>query len=106
MLFFERDIAIDLGTACTLVYVRGKGVALREPTVVALDKTTGKLLKVGESAEKMLGRTPANIVAVHPIAAGVISDYDMTALMLRELISRITSLAFSSRAWLSVYPAA
>ena len=94
MLFFERDIAIDLGTACTLVYVRGKGVALREPTVVALDKTTGKLLKVGESAEKMLGRTPANIVAVHPIAAGVISDYDMTALMLKELISRITSFSF------------
>lgn len=94
MLFFERDIAIDLGTSGTLVYVRGKGVALREPTVVAVDKTSGKLLKVGESAQKMLGRTPANIVAIHPISAGVISDYDMTALMLKELISRVTSFSF------------
>lgn len=94
MLFFERDIAIDLGTSCTLVYVRGKGVSLREPTVVAVDKTSGKLLKVGEDARKMLGRTPANIVAIHPISAGVISDYDMTARMLQELISRITSFSF------------
>lgn len=94
MLFFERDIAIDLGTAGTLVYVRGKGVALREPTVVAVDKITGKLLKVGESAQKMLGRTPANIVAIHPISAGVISDYDMTARMLQELIGRVTSFSF------------
>ena len=57
MLFFERDIAIDLGTSRTLVYVRGKGVALREPTVVAVDKQSGKLLKIGVDAEKMLGRT-------------------------------------------------
>ena len=94
MLFFERDIAIDLGTASTLLYVRGKGVSLREPTVVAVDKVTGKLLKVGGEAEKMLGRTPANIVAIHPIAHGVISDYDMTTRMLQELISRITSFSF------------
>ncbi len=94
MLFFERDIAIDLGTSGTLVYVRGKGVSLREPTVVAVDKTTGKLLKIGEDAQKMLGRTPANIVAIHPISAGVISDYDMTARMLQELISRVTSFSF------------
>ena len=82
MLFFERDIAIDLGTTSTLLYVRGKGVSMREPTVVAVDKVTGKLLKVGGDAEKMLGRTPANIVAIHPIANGVISDYDMTTRML------------------------
>lgn len=94
MLFFERDIAIDLGTSSTLLYVRGKGVAIREPTVVAVDKTTGKLLKVGEDAQKMLGRTPANIVAIHPIAAGVISDYDMTTQMLQQLISRVTSFSF------------
>ncbi|MGN1002192.1 MAG: rod shape-determining protein [Oscillospiraceae bacterium] len=94
MLFFERDIAIDLGTSSTLLYVRGKGVAMREPTVVAVDKTSGKLLKVGEDAEKMLGRTPANIVAIHPIAAGVISDYDMTTQMLKELIGRVTSFSF------------
>ncbi len=94
MLFFERDIAIDLGTTNTLVYVRGKGVAMREPTVVAVDKTTGKLLKVGEDAQKVLGRTPANIVAIHPIVSGVISDYDMTTRMLQELLSRVTSFSF------------
>jgi rod shape-determining protein MreB len=94
MLFVERDIAIDLGTTSTLLYVRGKGVSMREPTVVAVDKITGKLLKVGEDAEKMLGRTPANIVAIHPIASGVISDYDMTTRMLQELISRVTSFSF------------
>lgn len=94
MLFVERDIAIDLGTTSTLLYVRGKGVSMREPTVVAVDKITGKLLKVGEEAEKMLGRTPANIVAIHPIASGVISDYDMTTRMLQELISRVTSFSF------------
>jgi rod shape-determining protein MreB len=93
MLFVERDIAIDLGTASSLVYVGGKGIALREPTVVAVDKQDGHLLKVGEAARKMLGRTPVNIVAVHPIVAGVISDYDMTTLMLRELIRRITSFS-------------
>jgi len=94
MLFVERDIAIDLGTNTTLIYVRGKGVVMREPTVVAVDKLTGKLLKVGVEAEKMLGRTPANIVAIHPITNGVISDYDMTTRMLQELISRITSFSF------------
>lgn len=94
MVFFERDIAIDLGTAMTLFYVRGKGIALREPTVVAVDKQSGRMLKVGEDANKMLGRTPANIVAVHPIANGVISDYDMTSAMLKELISKITSFSF------------
>jgi rod shape-determining protein MreB len=93
MLFFERDIAIDLGTSATLVFVGGKGIALREPTVVAVDKQDGRMLKVGEDARKMLGRTPADIVAVHPISAGVISDYDMTTLMLRELIRRITSFS-------------
>jgi len=99
MLFVERDIAIDLGTATTLVYVGGKGVALRESTVVAVDRQDGRMLKVGEEARRMLGRTPANIVAVHPISAGVISDYDMTTLMLRELIRRITSFSlFKPRA--------
>ena len=94
MLFFERDIAIDLGTSSTLVYVRGKGVAMRVPTVVAVDKTTGKMMKVGDEAQKMLGRTPANIVAINPIVSGVISDYDMTTLMLQELLSRVTSFSF------------
>ena len=93
MLFFERDIAIDLGTTSTLVYLRGKGISLREPTVVAVDKNNGRLLKVGNEAQKMLGRTPGNIAAIHPISAGVISDYDMTARMLAELIKRITSFS-------------
>lgn len=94
MPIFERDIAVDMGTSSTLVFEQGKGVVLREPTVVAVDKFTGKILKVGQDAQKMLGRTPANIVAIHPISAGVISDYEMTAQMLRELISRITSFSF------------
>ena len=84
MLIFERDIAIDMGTNDVLLFVRGKGVQVREPTIVAVDKYTGKLLKVGREAQKMLGRTPASIVPIHPIANGVISDYDMTVAMLRD----------------------
>ena len=93
MMIFERDIAIDLGTTNIRVFVRGKGIMLREPSIVAVDKYTGRMLKVGQDAQKMLGRTPANIVAIHPINAGVISDYDMTALMLKELLSRVTSFS-------------
>lgn len=93
MLFFERDIAIDLGTMTTLIYVRGRGIRLREATLVAMDKTNGRLLRIGEEAKKMLGRTPANIMPVHPIVSGVISDYDMTARMLKEFISRVTSFS-------------
>ena len=93
MMIFERDIAIDLGTTNIRVFVRGKGIMLREPSIVAVDKYTGRMLKVGQDAQKMLGRTPANIVAIHPISAGVISDYDMTALMLKELLSRVTSFS-------------
>ena len=93
MLFFERDIAIDLGTMTTLVYVRGRGIRLRESSLVAMDSTNGRLLRSGEEAKKMLGRTPANIVPISPIVAGVISDYDMTARMLREFIGRVTSFS-------------
>ena len=93
MVIYERDIAIDMGTSNTLVYVQGKGLMLREPTVVAVDKVKDKMLKVGEDAKKTLGRTPANIIAIHPIKAGVISDYDMSALMLRDLVSRVTSFS-------------
>ena len=89
MFGLTRDIGIDLGTASVLVYVRGKGVVLREPSVVAMDKTTGKLLKVGSEAQKMLGRTPGNIVAIRPLREGVISDYDMTERMLREFIRKV-----------------
>ncbi len=93
MLFFERDIAIDLGTMTTLIYVRGRGIRLREATLVAMDRTNGRLLRIGEDAKKMLGRTPANIVPIHPIVSGVISDYDMTARMMKEFISRVTSFS-------------
>ena len=93
MLIFERDMAIDMGTSTTLLFEQGKGVVAREPTVVAVDKVTGKILKVGQDAQKMLGRTPANIVAIHPISNGVIYDYEMAAQMQRELVSRITSFS-------------
>ena len=103
MLIFERDIAIDMGTNDVLLFVRGKGVQVREPTIVAVDKYTGKLLKVGREAQKMLGRTPASIVPIHPIANGVISDYDMTVAMLRALIGRVTSFSlFKPRVLLTV----
>ena len=88
---FSKDIGIDLGTASVLVYIKGKGVVLREPSVVAMDKNTGKLLKVGAEANAMLGRTPGNIIAMRPLREGVISDYDMTERMLKEFIKKVTS---------------
>ncbi len=103
MQFFERDIAIDLGTMTTLIYVRGRGIRLREASLVAMDRTNGRLLRIGEEAKKMLGRTPANIVPVNPIVSGVISDYDMTARMLKEFISRVTSFSlFKPRALICI----
>ena len=94
MSLFSKDIGIDLGTASVLVYIKGKGVVLREPSVVAMDKNTGKLLKVGTEAEAMLGRTPGNIVAIRPLREGVISDYDMTERMLKEFIRKISGGSF------------
>ena len=81
---------MDLGTASVLIFVKGKGIVLREPSVVALDKNTGRLLKVGDEAQKMLGRTPGNIVAIRPLREGVISDYDMTERMIREFLKKLT----------------
>ena len=91
---FAKDIGIDLGTASVLVYVKGKGVVLNEPSVVAMDKTTGKLLKVGSDAQAMLGRTPGNIIAIRPLREGVISDYDMTERMLKEFIHKVAGFSF------------
>ena len=85
-----KDIGIDLGTASVLVYVKGKGIVLNEPSVVAMDKNTGKLLKVGQEARLMLGRTPGNIVAIRPLREGVISDYDMTERMLKEFLRKVS----------------
>ena len=89
-----KDIGIDLGTASVLVYVKGKGVVLNEPSVVAMGKTTGKLLKVGTDAQAMLGRTPGNIIAIRPLREGVISDYDMTERMLKEFIHKVAGFSF------------
>jgi rod shape-determining protein MreB len=86
---FFMDIGIDLGTASVLVYVRGKGIALKEPSVVALDKDSGKMLAVGEEARKMIGRTPGNIVAIRPLREGVIADYTTTELMLKYFLNKV-----------------
>ena len=82
---FGQDIGIDLGTASILVYVKGRGIVAKEPSVVAVDKETKRLLAVGEEAQQMLGRTPGNIVAVRPLREGVISDYTVTERMLKYL---------------------
>lgn len=94
MTIFERDIAVDMGTSTTLLFEQGKGIAVREPTVVAVSRVTGKIQKVGQDAQKMLGRTPANIASIRPVNAGVISDYEMAAQMLQELVGRLTSFSF------------
>jgi rod shape-determining protein MreB len=86
--FGSLDIGIDLGTASILVFVRGKGIVLREPSVVAVDRDTRKILAVGEEARRMLGRTPGNIIAIRPLRDGVIADYDMTESMLKSFITR------------------
>jgi len=88
-----RDIGIDLGTTSVLLSTRGKGVIMREPAVVAMDKNTGRLLNVGMAAQRMLGRTPGNIVAIRPMHEGAISDYDMTERMLKEFVRK--ALSFS-----------
>ncbi|SHK41438.1 rod shape-determining protein MreB [Hathewaya proteolytica DSM 3090] len=90
MFFFGMgtDMGIDLGTATVLVYIKGKGVILKEPSVVAIDKNTDRVLAVGEEARQMIGRTPGNIVATRPLKDGVISDYDMTEKMLKHFIKK------------------
>ncbi len=86
---FGQDIGIDLGTATILVYVKGKGIVLREPSVVAIDKDTREVLAVGQEARKMLGRTPGNIIAIRPLKDGVISDYTITEKMLKYFIGKV-----------------
>jgi len=86
---FSNDIGMDLGTANTLVYVKGKGIVLREPSVVAIDKSKRKVLAVGSEAKQMLGRTPANIVAVRPLRNGVIADFEVTQEMIKYFIQKV-----------------
>ena len=88
------DIGVDLGTANVLVYIKGKGVVLREPSVVAIDRDSNKVLAIGEEARKMLGRTPGNIVAIRPLREGVIADYDTTESMLRHFIEKVAGRSF------------
>jgi len=88
MCALRADLGVDLGTASVLVYVKGKGVVLKEPSVVAIDQNTDKFLAVGEEARRMLGRTPGNIVAIRPMKDGVISDYDITERMLKYFIKK------------------
>ena len=95
---WNKDIGIDLGTATVLVFVKGKGIVfvkgkgivLREPSVVAMDQSTGKILSVGEDAKVMIGKTPGNVVAIRPLRDGVIADYTMTEVMLREFMKKVT----------------
>ena len=98
-LFKSVDIGVDLGTANILVYLKGSGIVLREPSVVAIDRNTNKILAIGEEAKTMLGRTPGNIVAIRPLREGVIADYDMTQSMLENVIQRVAgkSLFFKPR---------
>ena len=92
-----KDMGIDLGTANTLVFVKGKGIVLREPSVVAINNLTKKSLAVGTEAKQMIGRTPGNIVAIRPLKDGVIADFDVTQTMLKRFIEKITNKsAFTS----------
>src|SRR3989338_1747545 len=86
---FSKDIGIDLGTANTLVYVRGKGIVINEPSVVAINNKTGLVLAIGEEAKKMVGRTPGYIVVTKPLVSGVVSDFEVTEQMLKYFFDRV-----------------
>ena len=94
---WATDIGIDLGTATVLIYVKGKGVVLREPSVVAMDRDSKKVLAIGTEARRMLGRTPGNIIATRPLREGVIADYDVTEAMLKSFIGRVCGNRFFAR---------
>ncbi len=92
--YFSKDIGIDLGTANTLVYVRGRGIVINEPSVVAINQKTGQVLEIGEEARKMVGRTPSHIVASRPLRNGVISDFEVTEQMLKYFINKVHKGSF------------
>mgnify|MGYP002569725919 FL=1 len=96
-MFFNRDIGIDLGTANTLVYVKGKGIVMREPSVVAVEVKTDTVMAVGTEAKEMIGRTPGSISAMRPLKDGVIADFDVTAEMLKHFIRKTAHSSFFSR---------
>src|SRR5438445_489058 len=93
--FGGRDMAVDLGTANTLVYVRGRGIVLSEPSVVAIDQRSGEVHAVGVEAKRMLGRTPGTIAAIRPLKDGVIADFDVTEQMLRHFIQKVHQHRFA-----------
>lgn len=93
--YFSHDIGVDLGTANTLVYVKGKGIVINEPSVVAMNNKTRQVLAVGEEAKAMVGRTPANIVATRPLVDGVVSDFEVTEYMLKYFIEKVHKETFS-----------
>lgn len=94
---FARDIGIDLGTANVLIHVKGKGIVLNEPSVVAMDRNTNRVLEVGHAARRMVGRTPGNIEAIRPLKDGVIADFDVTEAMLKHFIKIINVRGFLSK---------
>ena len=94
---FSKDIGIDLGTANVLIHLKGKGIVLNEPSVVAIDKKTNKVLAVGEEARQMVGRTPGNIIAIRPLKDGVIADFDVTEAMLKHFINKLDLKGFLSK---------
>ena len=93
--YLSHDIGIDLGTANTLVYVKGKGIIINEPSVVAINKKTGQILAIGKEAKKMVGKTPAHIIATRPLVDGVISDFEVTEQMLRYFIEKVHKESFA-----------
>ncbi len=95
--FLGRDLAVDLGTANTLVYERGRGIVLNEPSVVAINQNTGGIVAVGAEAKRMVGRTPGNIVAIRPLKDGVIADFDTTERMLRYFIQKVHKRRFLTK---------
>ena len=95
--FMGRDMAVDLGTANTVVYVRGRGIVLSEPSVVAIDQRTGEVHAVGSDAQRMIGRTPATISADRPLRHGVIADFEVTEAMLRQFVGKVLHNRFSRR---------
>ncbi len=102
--FNSVDIGVDLGTANILVFLKGKGIVLKEPSVVATDKETGKVVAIGRAAKFMLGRTPENIVAIRPLREGVIADYDITQLMLENVLQKVAgkSMFFKPRVMICI----
>lgn len=97
MFGMSMDIGIDLGTANVLIYIKGKGIVMREPSVVAIDNDTNRILAIGEDARRMIGRTPGNIVAIRPLRDGVIANYEITEQMIRYFIGKVSGRRFMFR---------